>query len=112
MDVATGNDNGRGVSCIFMCWGGAGGGANAMERDEKPPRDKKYYTCVDNSPLCIRSMGWRCIADAARFDEFSPLDIASEGFLITGMELSMPSVIIYLSFIMLLVEKGRLCAVK
>jgi hypothetical protein len=39
-------------------------------------------------------MGWRCIADAAKFEEFNPLDIASEGFLITGMELSMPSVII------------------
>ena len=45
------------------------------------------------SPLCILSMGWRCIADAARFEEFNPLDIASDGFRITGMELLMSSVI-------------------
>ena len=39
-------------------------------------------------------MGWRCIADAARFEEFNPLDIASDGFLIAGMELLMSSVIV------------------
>ena len=41
----------------------------------------------DRSPLCMRSMGWRCIADAARLDAFSPEDMASEGLRITGMEL-------------------------
>jgi hypothetical protein len=33
------------------------------------------------------SMGWRWIADAARFDEFNPADMTSEGLRITGMEL-------------------------
>ena len=52
-----------------------------------------FSTCrtyaAANSPLCILSIGWRCTAAAARLDEFSPLDMASAGLRITGMELLM-----------------------
>mmetsp|Transcript_559 Transcript_559/g.1289 ORF Transcript_559/g.1289 Transcript_559/m.1289 type:complete len:83 (+) Transcript_559:552-800(+) len=34
-------------------------------------------------------MGWRCIADAARLEEFRPADMASEGLRMMGMELLM-----------------------
>jgi hypothetical protein len=43
------------------------------------------------SPLCILSIGWRCTAAAARLDEFNPLDMASAGLRITGIELLMLS---------------------
>ena len=39
-------------------------------------------------------MGWRCIADAARLLEFKPVDIASEGLRITGMELLMSDMVV------------------
>jgi len=44
-----------------------------------------------NEPLCILSIGWRCIAAAAGSEEFKPLDMASAGLRITGMELLMLS---------------------
>lgn len=46
------------------------------------------------SPLCMRSIGWRCIADAARFDEFRPIDMASAGLRITGIELVSSMVVV------------------
>ena len=42
-----------------------------------------------NPPLCILSIGWRCCAAAARLEEFNPLDMASAGLRITGIELLM-----------------------
>jgi len=48
-----------------------------------------------NSPLCILSIGWRCNAAAARLEEFNPLDMASAGLRITGIELLMLSVVYF-----------------
>lgn len=45
------------------------------------------------SPLCMRSMGWRCIAEAAKFDELRPDDMALAGLRITGMELLVSSIV-------------------
>lgn len=41
-------------------------------------------------------MGWRCTAAAARLEEFNPLDIASAGLRITGIELLMFSDVYFL----------------
>jgi hypothetical protein len=41
-------------------------------------------------------MGWRCIAEYARFDEFKPVDIALAGFRITGIELLASSIVVVL----------------
>jgi hypothetical protein len=38
-------------------------------------------------------MGWRCIAEAARLDEFRPIAMALAGLRITGMELSSSMVV-------------------